>query len=150
MALHRAEQIVEAVIANITGLTTTGDNVFRSRTAELPDNRTPALVVYLGPDAPRSDGGSSSYRYIDGDLTVFVVAAVKGRTDALTETKLNLIRKEVTIALMADHTQGLSFVIDTTEGQAVPEINGDGDKPVGRLRMEFTFHYRRSRTDPSA
>ncbi len=149
MADHRAEQIVGAVITKVTGLTTTGSRVFRSRTADLQDSEVPGLVVALGPDQPRSDGGSSSWRYIDGDLTVFVEALVKETTDTLAEQKLNLIRKEVTIALQADVTQGLSFVLNTTEGSAVPDLER-ADKVRGSMRMEFTFHYRRSRTDPSA
>lgn len=149
MADHRAEQIVQAVIGKVTGLTTTGARVYRSRTADLQDVNVPSLVVSLGPDTPSNAGGSSSYRYIDGDLTVSIDAVVKETTDTLAEQKLNLIRKEVTIALMADYTQGLSFVMNTTEGQAVPDLER-ADKVRGTMRMDFTFHYRRSRTDPSA
>lgn len=149
MADHRAEQIVQAVISKVTGLTTTGSRVYRSRTADLADANLPALVVFMGQDQPRSDGGSSSFRYIDGDLSIGIEAAVKETTDTLAEQKLNLIRKEVTIALQADVTQGLSFVMNTTEGTAAPDLER-GDKVRGSMRMEFTFHYRRSRTDPSA
>ena len=149
MADHRAEQIVLAVITKVTGLTTTGNRVFRSRTADLPDNALPALVVHLGPDSPVSDGASSSFRFIDGDLTVGIDAVVKEKTDTLAEQKLNLIRKEVTIALMADYTLGLSFVHNTVEGQAVPELER-GDQIRGTMRMDFRVRYRRSRTDPSA
>lgn len=149
MALHRAEQIMVAVLGKVANLTTTGARVSRSRTAEIEDQLVPALVVTLGPDAPSSDGGSSTFSYIDGDLTIYVEAIVKETTDAAAETKINLIRKEVTIALMADHTQGLSFVHDTVEGTATPDLVA-GDKVRGTMRMEFTIHYRRSRTDPSA
>lgn len=149
MADHRAEQIVEAVKGKVTSLTTTGSRVFRSRTGELPDGSLPGLVVSQGPDVPRSDGGSSSWSYIDGDLTITIDAIVKETSDILAEQKLNRIRKEVTIALMADRTQGLSFVMNTTEGQAIPELER-GDKVRGTMRMDYTFHYRRSRTDPSA
>lgn len=149
MADHRAEQIVDAVIGKVTGLTTTGARVYRSRTADLADANLPALVVSLGPDTPRSDGGSSSWSYIDGDLEIQIAGVVKETSDSAAEEKLNLIRKEVTIALMADYRQGLSFVMNTTEGQAAPELERS-DKVRGTMRMAFTFHYRRSRTDPSA
>lgn len=149
MADHRAEQIVQAVIGKVTGLTTTSTRVYRSRTADLQDSNLPALVVHLGPDVPASDGASSSFRYIDGDLTIGIDAVVKETTDTLAEQKLNLIRKEVTIALMADYAQGLPFVLNTTEGSAVPELER-GDKVRGTMRMDFRVRYRRSRTDPSA
>ncbi|MEK9725756.1 MAG: hypothetical protein VW405_20050 [Rhodospirillaceae bacterium] len=149
MADHRAEQIVQAVITKVTGLTTTGSRVYRSRTADLADANLPALVVFMGPDQPRSDGGSSSFRYLDGDLTVAIEAVVKETSDTAAEQKLNLIRKEVAIALQADVTQGLSFVLNTTEGTATPDLERS-DKVRGSMRMDFVFHYRRSRTDPSA
>lgn len=148
MADHRAEQIADAVVAKLTGLVTTGASCFRARVHELPDTSLPALCVYVGTDVPRPDGGSSSFAFIDGDLTVLVEAVVKASSDV--DSALLQIRKEVTIALQADVTQGLSFVMDTQEGAASIDLNGDGDKPVGRLRMDWTFRYRRSRTDPSA
>lgn len=148
MADHRAEQIADAIVVKLTGLATTGTNCFRGRVHELPDSSLPALCVYVGADVPRSDGGSSSYRYIDGDLTVMVEAVVKASSGV--DSTLIQIRKEVTIALQADVTQGLAFVMNTEEGAATIDLNGDGDKPVGRLRMDWTFRYRRSRTDPSA
>lgn len=148
MADHRAEQIADAIVVKLTGLATTGANCFRGRVHELPDSSLPALCVYVGTDVPRSDGGSSSYRYIDGDLTVMVEAVVKASIGV--DSTLIQIRKEVTIALQADVTQGLAFVMNTEEGAASIDLNGDGDKPVGRMRMDWTLRYRRSRTDPSA
>lgn len=148
MADHRAEQIADAIVVKLTGLATTGANCFRGRVHELPDSSLPALCVYVGTDVPRSDGGSSSFRYIDGDLTVMVEAVVKASSGV--DSTLIQIRKEVTIALQADVTQGLAFVMNTEEGAASIDLNGDGDKPVGRMRMDWTLRYRRSRTDPSA
>lgn len=148
MADHKAEQILAAVLAKVTGLTTTGSRVTRGRVYDLATADLPALGVFLGPDAPRSDGGSSSFRYLDGDLTVVVEAYVK-TASAQVDTQLNQIRKEVTIALQADVTQGLAFVLDTQEGAADPTLDGSGDKPAGTLRMEWVLRYRRLRTDPS-
>ena len=150
MADHKAEQIVAAVVTKVTGLTTTGTRVYRGRVEDLPDVQAPALGVFMGPDEPRTDGGSSSYRYIDGDLTVFVEAYSKKTLAADIEPQLNLIRKEVTIALQADVTQGLAFVLDTQEGDAVPDRSGAGDQPAGTLRMSWVLRYRRLRTDPSS
>lgn len=148
MADHRAEQIADAVVTKVTSLATTGANVFRGRVHEIPDTSLPALCVYVGTDVPRSDGASSSFRFIDGDLTVLIEAVAKASSGV--DSTLIQIRKEVTVALAADVTQGLSFVMNTDEGPASIDLNGDGDKPVGRMRMDWTFRYRRSRTDPSA
>lgn len=147
---HRVEQIMVAIVGKLTGLATTGTHVFRGRIYEVPEANLPALLVYQGADQPRTDGGSSSFRYLDGDLSVQVEAAVKVPHGTQPETVLNQIRKEVTVALQADVTQGLGFVMDTNEGAAVPDLTGEGDKPTARLRMEWVIRYRRSRTDPSA
>lgn len=148
MALNRAENILATVVTTLTGLTTTGSYVYRGRTYELPDTTTEALLVYLGPDNPRSDGGSSSWTFIDSDLTINVEAVVKSSSDQV-DTVLNLIRHEVQQALYADYTQGLSYVINTTEGPAIPDLSGETDQMVGRLRMEWAFQYRRYRITPT-
>ena len=146
--MHKAERILAAVVTKLTGLTTTGTNVFRGRVYDLPDTSLPALLIFQGADRPLSDGGSSSFRFLDGELSVRVEAVVKTSATQL-DTLLNQIRKEVTIALQADVTQGLNFVMDTTEGTADVELNGEGDKPTGTLKMEWSILYRRLRTDPS-
>ncbi|MCK7495176.1 MAG: hypothetical protein MZW92_31845 [Comamonadaceae bacterium] len=80
---------------------------------------------------------------------MFVEAYSKKTLAADIEPQLNLMRKEITIALQADVTQGLAFVIDTQEGEAVPDRSGAGDQPAGTLRLRFVLRYRRLRTDPS-
>lgn len=150
MADLRAEQIIAVFVTRLTSLATTGANIFRGRVYPVPDNKLPALLVYLGPDVPaHDDGASSSFQYLDSRLTVFVEALSK-TSAAQVDTQLNQIRKEAIIALRADHTQGLAFVLDSIEGAAEPDLKGEGDKSTGSLRMEWTVLYRRSRADGSA
>lgn len=147
MADHRAEQIIDAVVTTLTGLTQTNNNVFRGRVHAVPEVRLPALCVYQGED---KQIGQYSQAKIDSELTILVEALVKTSAEQVDEL-LNQIRKEVTIALQADYTQGLSFVLNTIEGDAsAPELSGEGEKPSAALKLEWKFHYRRSRTDPSA
>lgn len=144
---HRAESIIEAVRARLTGLTTTGANVFRGRRYPIPDAKLPALLIYLGPDEPLAE---YSQELIDSRLTIYVEGRVKTSADQV-DSVLNKIREEVTIALQADYTQGLAYVIDTEEGEAEePEISNEGEKPAAGMRMHWHFHYRRSRTNPGA
>lgn len=148
MADHRAEQIVARTVVTVTGLTTTGSRAYRGRAYPLQTANLPGLCVFQGPDRPQSD--TSSYGFIDSDLTVYIDIYVKTVTSQV-DTLLNQIRKELVIALSASYTQGLSFVIDTVEGDAdEPDLNGESDQPVARLRTSWVFRYRRSRTDPSA
>lgn len=147
MALHRAEQIIAAVKTTLTGLTTTGARVYRGRVTALADTNLPALCIYQGADTELMQ---FSQALIDSELTITIEVLVKTSSEQV-DTLLNLIRKEVAIALRADYTQGLAFVINTMEGTAdAPELSGDGEKPAAAMKLEWKFHYRRSRTDPSA
>jgi hypothetical protein len=142
---HRAESILSAVVTNVTSLTTTGTRVHRGRVYAITD--FPALSVYQGED--RVIGQYSQAKY-DCELTVLIEALVKTSSSQV-DTVLNTIREEVVEALQADYTQGLAYVLNTVEGDSsAPELSGDGDQPSAMLRMEWKFHYRRSRTDPGA
>jgi len=142
---HRAESILSAVVTKVTGLVTTGARVHRGRVYAL--TAFPALSVYQGED--KVIGQYSQAKY-DCELTVFVEAVVKTSSSQV-DTVLNTIREEVVEALQADYTQGLTYVLNTIEGDSsAPELSGEGDQPSAALRMEWKFHYRRSRTDPGA
>jgi len=147
MSDHRAEQIVATVKTKLTGLATTGSNVFRGRGNAIAEANLPAISLYLGDDKIT---GQYTQAKIDGELTINVEAVVKTSASQV-DTVLNQIRKEIAVALHADYTQGLSFVMDTVEGDAsAPEISGEGEKPAAAMKLEWKFNYRRSRSDPSA
>lgn len=142
---HRAESIMQAVVAKVTGLSTTGSNVTRGRVHAA--DTLPALSVYQGDDRVVSEYSHALY---DCELTVFIEALAK-TSSAQIETALNQIREEITIALQTDYTQGLGYVLNTAEGDsAAPELSGEGEEPSGMLRMEWRILYRRSRTNPGA
>jgi hypothetical protein len=144
---HRAEQILAAVQTSVTGLTTTGQNVDRGRAEEIPVEKLPALRVAMGED-PIVDPWAQSLLDSELDVSVFGLAHDSA---ANVETKLLQIRKEVTIALMANQTLGLAFVHALVElGARKPILTGDLAKPAGAMEMRFRVKYRRSRTDPSA
>lgn len=149
MADHRAEQIIDAVVTTVTGLVTTGSNVFRGRLYNVQPDELPALCVYMGPNEPIDDS-DQTVAFSDWDLEIAIDAKVRDSATQIDQV-LNLIAKEITVALKADRTQGLSFVHDTREGGSdQPELSGDGDKPIANQTTKFIFKYRRSITDPSA
>ena len=62
---------------------------------------------------------------------------------------MNKIRSEITVALLADNSQGLSFVHDTEEIDLLPAERGfDSEKPTVRQRMNWKIMYRRNITTP--
>ena len=146
MALHRAEQILASVLTTVTSLTTTGANAKRNYLHPFDAAVTSGIYVIMGSDIP-VDLSDRNLAYIDYNLEVILSVHVKNSTP---ETQINLIKKEITIALMADYTQGLAFVLDTMElGWEQPELV-DAEKPTAVVQGRFEIKYRRSLTDPSA
>lgn len=151
MADSKREQIMAAVLALITGLTTTEARVVRGRTYSLDTDTSPALSLYQGVDEPLEDE-NLSWAKLDSELTINIQAHVKTSGEQV-DTLLNLINKEVVIALgmTASPPLSLAFCIDIAEGDiSEPEISSDGDKTTATMIMEFLIKYRRSRSDPSA
>jgi hypothetical protein len=144
---HRAEQIMAAVQARVTNLTTAGARVDRGRADTIDVTNTPALRVAMGSDKALEPW---AYALGDFDLDVSVFAYAYDSAQNI-ETLLNKMRSEVTVALMADQTLGLGFVLNIVElGAADPELTGDKAKPAGKLECEFRVRYRRSVTNPDA
>ena len=142
MADHKAAQILAAIKTILTGLATTGTNVFQSRAYAL--DSFPALNIKLGQDAPQSIHNI----FTDSELSVNIEIFVKVSEELIDSTILQ-IRKEVQIALMADESQGLGFVLMTLpSGMAPPDISTE-EQTIGFAVLEFKFAYRSLLTDPS-
>ena len=143
---HRAETIMQAVVATLTGLTTTGARVYRARAYALPKADDNALAIFQGPDVVQDD---STFHRIQSLLTVNIEAVAREATAQIDET-LNLIRKEVMTAIGASTNLSLAFEIGALELQAEqPEISDDGDRPMARMRIVLGIQYMHSRLDPA-
>jgi len=142
---HRAESIMQSVLAKITGLILTADRVERGRAYPVDLSAGAALTLEMGADEIETQ----NMAFIDRMLEFRVIAHVK--TTGQFDTDLNAIRVEVYKALMADRQQGLSgYVIDTIPGGADdPELEV-AEKKIGRQQMNFGIKYRHSVTDPEA
>lgn len=148
MADHRAEQIMDAFIALVTGLATTSANVTRDRAYDVEGDVDAALSVYQGLDDPLDE---SPWPFIDSELMIYTDLHVRVSSATPISQTLNEIRKEMVVAVMADHTLGLAGIVhEIEEGAAsAPDIES-GEKPIATQRIEWKVKYRRSLTDPSA
>lgn len=143
---HRVESIMNAIVAASTGLTTTGANVFRATAYPVQVSDVPALLIWQGEDSTQTE--------MIGDEVISLlevhIDAVVRESSAQIDTTLNLIREEITVALMADYTLGLVYVAGIMEQSAdEPELSGDGDSPIAQMRTNWDVTYQHSRTDPS-
>jgi len=135
MADHVSEQIVSAAKAALTGLTTTGSNVFDSRVYPVKESDCPCLLVDQGDEESSSDELGGFSRTLQRNLHLLVVAKVVQNTSY--RTLVNTIRKEVEVALAAGlvgakWVQPLSCVI---------ELDGEAEKPIATATMTFECPY---------
>ena len=134
MADHVAEQIVAAAKTALTGLTTTGANVFDSRVYPIQDAELPGLLIDQG--AEDSKISSMGAARINERLMELVVIA-KVKQDASYRTLVNTIRKEVETKL----DQGLAPAKYVRPKSFEIELSGDGEKPVASGTMTFEVLY---------
>jgi len=145
MALNKIEQIMQAVESALTGLTTTGTNVFRDRDEPLEDANS--LSIEQGEYTPVEVQGNT---FVDARLTLSVMVAVK-KNNTYSE-QINLIVKEVYQAIMADRELGLpAFVSDILPtGISKPEVSGEGSTTVMKSVIDFEVKFQHLIIDVSA
>ncbi len=134
---HVRKQIRDAVITALTGLTTTGSNVFRSRIYPLESNKLPGLCVFSKSEATTFDTLTIS-RSINRVLEIGVEAYVKATSDY--DNTLDTIAVEVEEAIASDVTLG-SLAKDTQVTSFEADFSGEGEQPVaiGRFTVEVIY-----------
>jgi hypothetical protein len=140
---HVRQQIRDAIVTAVTGLTTTGSNVFRSRIYPLESIKLPGLCVYTRSETTEFDTLSRP-RSVMRDLEVAVEAYVKSTANY--DNTLDNIAVQVEEALAADVTLGgLSKDMQVTAFEA--DFAGDGEQPVAIGRFTVAVRYRTAEND---
>jgi len=144
MADHVRQQIREQVATTVTGLATTGSNVFQSRVYPLSDSNMPALLVYSTSEDSATDIMGPSL-VTNRELSVVVEGYVKGTTDF--DDVVDDICKEVEIALGADRTLNGLAKFAYLSGTEI-SYNGEGEQPIGVVSLTYLVQYRTSVDSP--
>ena len=140
---HVRKQIRDAVVTAVTGLTTTGANVFATRIRPISDSQLPCLLVYTTNEAIDLEGGT-----LDAPerLLSVRISGVIEATESLDDT-MDIIAAEVEVALGADITMGGLAVgadlLDTTM-----DLDGEAEKQVGTINLNYIISYRTPFGDP--
>ena len=145
---HRVEQTFNAAFALVkTRVQAAGTKVFKHRRRiDGEQDEAPAIVLRYGNDDPQTRILSAFDSVLTLKVTGIVVAA---DVDELYE-KINQLRAETHIALMADPTLGLSFVLTTEYGGAEePQESEDGELLAAAQRWAWLVHYRMDLADPN-
>jgi len=119
MANHIRQQIRERAGTVLTGLTTTGSNVFQTRVYPLENTNLPALVIYT-----KDEKQTSNF-----------------------DDEIDKICKEVEIAISADTTlNGLAK--DCYLQSTSIEYNTEGEQPLSYAVLTFLTNYYVQETAP--
>ncbi len=142
---HLRQSIRERVATDVTGLTTTGSNVFQTRLYPVESTSLPCLLVYTTSEESEVTEMASP-RPMTRTLNVVVQGVVSA---AQPDDTLDLISKEVEIALAGDvsiNSLASNSFLSSTE----IEINADGAKPVGTVMLNYVVEYRNLDNNPES
>ena len=144
MANHIRQQIREQFATQITGLTTTGSNVYQSRVYNLETGDLPAIIVYTkSEDSEPNNFGTN--RTMFRNLSLVCECYVKATTNF--DDTLDTIAKEIEAAIAADITLNnlaKDVYIESTE----IDYNGEGEKPIGVSVLTFDVLYETQEQNP--
>ena len=152
MSAHRAQQIVDAIVATLQADVSLGWHVYKQRLSSLDPGELelPAVSVTFGADRPLSPLGATVLLFLDS-LLELKIAVMDQKGDELDLTNsLVAMRTRVHANLMLDRTQGLPFVIDTRYGGADPIDATDRETQFAGVQVSsWPVHYRMNIADPS-
>lgn len=139
---HIRTSIRDAAASAVTSLTTTGARVYKSRNLPLTAAEFPCLCVFArGETYDYGDAGFSGGKaYPQRLIDLRVQGYVKDSDAATIETTLDVIAKEVEVALFA------AFPFGSAQGMTLSEqtlqIDASGDESLGVIDMGFQVMYR--------
>lgn len=134
---HVRKKIRDSVVTAVTGLTTTGANVYRTRVYPLASGKLPGLAVYTSSESSINETVTIP-RTKSRTLELVVEGYVSGTTNL--DNTLDTIAVEVEEALVADVTRG-GLAKDTQLISTETELIGEGEKVAGLIRLTFEIMY---------
>jgi hypothetical protein len=134
---HVRKQIRDNIVTTITGLATTGSNVYRTRVYPLADAKLPGLAVFTDSEEIEPSTITPPRTHMR-TLTVRIEAFVKGVSNF--DDQIDTISEEVEEALAADITRG-GLAQDTRITGFEADFSGEGDQPVGVGRISVSVDY---------
>jgi len=144
VANHIRQQIREYFGTTLTGLSTTGSNVYESRIYPIENSKLPALVIYTKSETSEPIVIGTD-RVMSRELSVVVEGYAKATSDF--DDTIDTISKEVEKAIAADRTldgKAKDTYLESTE----IEFNGEGEKPLGYVSLTFLTNYYVQETNP--
>ena len=135
---HLRKLIRDNVVTTLTGLTTTGSNVFASLSYPLTSDKLPGLGVFTkNQESDYSTAGSP--RSIHHTLNMSVEIYVKGSTGY--DDTLDAISEQIEAALYTDLKRG-TYALDTQITGFDSSFSVEGDQPIAVGTLSIMIRYR--------
>ena len=136
---HKRQSIRERVASTLTGLTTTGSNVFQSRVYPIENTKLPCLLIYTREETSEPLIMNPP-RTIEKVLSLVVEGYVKANTNF--DDTIDTICEEVEEALFTDRLIN-DLALDSFLVNTDISYNGEGDNPLGIVVMtsQITYHH---------
>ena len=146
MANHLRRQIRERAATTLTGLTTTGSNVFQSRVYPMESAGLPGLCIYTTEETGemQSMGGT---RHISRDLTLIVEGYATDSANV--DDTLDQIGKEVEIAMSGDIKLN-NLAQDSYLSSVEITLSGDGSTGIGKITHSYIVVYQNAENAPDS
>lgn len=134
---HLRKQIRDNVTTTLTGLTTTGSNVYQSRVHPNEAAKLPCLNIYtLSESEERITMGPNPKYQRELELVVEGYAKATSNLD----NTLDAIALEVEEALATDLSRG-GLAHDTMLEDTEVELVGEGEQPIGMVKLTYNIRY---------
>ncbi len=146
MANHIRQQIRERVGSTLSGLTTTGSNVFQSRVFNLEESKLPAIIIYTKSETNELLQMGST-RTLQRNLSLAVEAYVKATSNF--DDTIDSIAKEVESAMASDVTHN-NLARDSFLESTEINYNGEGDQPLAVMEMTYNISYLTTEAAPDS
>ena len=142
---HLRQSIRERIATDVTGLSTTGSNVFQSRFYPVEDASLPCLLVYTTSEESEVTEIASP-RPMTRLLNVIIQGVVGATTP---DDTLDDISKEIEVAMAGDVTIN-SLANNSFLSSTSIEFNADGAKPIGTVMLNYIVEYRNLDNNPES
>ena len=140
---HARQQIREQLETTLTGLNTTGSNVFANRAYDTASaHLLPALTIYTLDEDLGEESGNKQMRILN------VVIEARAKQSVNLDNTLDTIGAEVESALFENSDTTLNGKCKSFNYESMDiALSGEAEQPIGLMTMRFIAQYRVDKTD---
>ena len=142
---HIRQQIRDRIIADVTGLATTGANVYDSKLYNILQGELPALAVYAQNETSEISTIAPNVT-LDRELEVIIECYAEANQNI--ENTLDTIAGEVENSLGTDLTLNNLCITQFLSSTDI-DFTSEGEKPLGICKLTYNVRYMNTVTNSS-